>query len=199
MRLSKKGEYALRTLINLGIAAEVRRSLVQVTELAETEQLPIKFLEQVMQALKEGGLVESERGKFGGYRLAKPAKDIPIGQVVRLIDGPLAPIGCVSQSAYEKCTCPDEVHCGLRMLMLDVRNAIAGILDRYTLADVVGVTLRKLHRDNLPLPFSRAATAGAAAARGAGRIAGKLGRRSNLPRLDETEGVLHQLLGEYTI
>jgi hypothetical protein len=64
--------------------------------------------------------------------LAREAAQIPMGQVVRLIDGPLAPIGCVSQTAYERCSCPDEVHCGLRMLMLDVRNAIAGILDRYS-------------------------------------------------------------------
>jgi Rrf2 family protein len=137
MKLSKKGEYALRSLISLGLAAEVGRSLVQVSELAEGDQLPVKFLEQILQALKEGGYVASERGKFGGYRLARPMREIVIGQVVRFIDGPLAPIGCVSQTAYEKCTCPDEDHCGLRMLMLDVRNAIAGILDRYTLADVV--------------------------------------------------------------
>ena len=78
MKLSKKGEYALRSLINLGIAAEVGRSLVQVTELADNEQLPVKFLEQIMQALKEAGLVVSARGKFGGYRLAKPAKRITI-------------------------------------------------------------------------------------------------------------------------
>src|SRR5689334_13659471 len=91
MKLSKKGEYALRSLINLGIAAEVGRSLVQVSELADSEQLPIKFLEQIMQALKEAGMVESVRGKFGGYRLAQPARKIPIGKVVRLIDGPLAP------------------------------------------------------------------------------------------------------------
>src|ERR1700679_4380572 len=83
-----------------------------------------------------------------------PAREITGGSVVRLIDGPLAPIRCVSQSAYEKCTCPDEVHCGLRMLMLDVRNAIADILDRYTLADVVEVTLRKMRRDSVLLPFS---------------------------------------------
>src|SRR4051812_14614530 len=125
MKLSKKGEYALRSLINLGIAAEVGRTLVQVSELADNEQLPIKFLEQILQTLKEAGLVTSARGKFGGYRLGKPMKLITIGQVVRLIDGPLAPIGCVSQTAYSKCTCPDEAHCGLRMLMLDVRNAIA--------------------------------------------------------------------------
>jgi DNA-binding IscR family transcriptional regulator len=77
-----------------------------------------------------------------------------MGQVVRLIDGPLAPIGCVSQTKYEKCSCPDENHCGLRMLMLDVRNAIAEILDRYTLSQVVDVTIRALRRDGLPIPFA---------------------------------------------
>ena len=200
MKLSKKGEYALRSLINLGIAVEVKRSLVQVSELADNEQLPVKFLEQIMQALKEAGFVSSVRGKFGGYRLAKPARQITIGEVVRRIDGPLSPIGCVSQSAYEKCTCPDEAHCGLRMLMLDVRNAISGILDRYTLADVVEVTLRKLRRHDLPLPFSAEADAAAVApARLPARHARKLANSAGKARLDESEGVLHQLLGEYSI
>jgi Rrf2 family protein len=198
MKLSRKGEYALRSLINLGIAAEVGRDLVQVSELAEYEQLPIKFLEQIMQALKAGGIVTSVRGKFGGYRLAKASREITIGSVVRLIDGPLAPIGCVSQTAYEKCTCPDEAHCGLRMLMLDVRNAIAGILDRYTLADVVEVTVRRLRRDQLPLPFTPEADA-EAAPRVSARYARLVGRGAKGPRLDEAEGVLHQLLGDYTI
>lgn len=195
MKLSRRGEYALRSLINLGIAAEVGRRLVQVSELAENEQLPVKFLEQIMQTLKDAGLIESVRGKFGGYRLARPARDITIGSVVRLIDGPLAPIGCVSQTAYEKCTCPDEAHCGLRMLMLDVRNAIAGILDRYSLADVVEVTLRKLRRDNLPLPFTPATDTVPRRSRAARRSASRAGR----PNLSDTEGVLHQLLGDYSI
>lgn len=200
MKLSKRGEYALRSLISLGIAAEVGRPLVQVSELADSEQLPVKFLEQIMAALKEAGMVVSARGKFGGYRLAKPPREIGIGQVIRLIDGPLAPIGCVSQSAYEPCTCPDETHCGLRMLMLDVRNAIAGILDRYTLADVVEVTLRKLRRDQVPLPFSAEAdVASAANPRVSARLARKLPRRPAPARLTETDGVLHQLLGDYTI
>ncbi len=199
MKLSKKGEYALRSLINLGIAAEVGRSLVQVAELADNEQLPVKFLEQIMQALKEAGYVTSARGKFGGYRLAKPAKKITIGEVVRVLDGPLAPIGCVSQTAYEKCTCPDEAHCGLRMLMLDVRNAIAGILDRYTLADVVEITLRKLRRDNVPLPFTTEAENSPGPLRIPARHARRLARQGTRARLDETEGVLHQLLGDYTI
>ena len=92
MKLSKRGEYALRSLINLGIAAKVGRSLVRVTELAKAEDLPVKFLEQVMQQLREAGFVESERGKHGGYRLAKPASQIHIGAIVRLVDGTLAPI-----------------------------------------------------------------------------------------------------------
>lgn len=199
MKLTKKGEYALRSLINLGIAAEVGRKLVQVSELADSEQLPVKFLEQVMQALKEAGFVESVRGKFGGYRLAQPARKITIGAVVRLIDGPLAPIGCVSQTAYEKCTCPDETHCGLRMLMLDVRNAIAGILDRYTLADVVEVTLRKLRRDNVPLPFAPETDDATIPHRVPARLARKLAQRATPTRLTEADGVLHQLLGDYTI
>jgi DNA-binding IscR family transcriptional regulator len=86
--------------------------------------------------------------------LSRPPENICIGQVIRLIDGPLAPIACVSQTAYERCSCPDEEHCGLRMLMIDVRNAIANILDRYTLADVVEITLRKLRKNRMPLLFS---------------------------------------------
>jgi Rrf2 family protein len=202
MKLSKKGEYALRSLINLGIAAELKRNLVQASELAESEQLPVKFLEQILQALKEAGIVVSQRGKFGGYRLAKPAKRIFIGEVVRLIDGPLAPIGCVSQTAYAPCTCPDEVHCGLRMLMIDVRNAIADILDRYTLADVVEITLRKMRRDNISLPFSAQAGATAAVrvpARQARQQLARRGRAATGDRTSPAEGVLHHILGEYSI
>ena len=201
MKLSKKGEYALRSLIDLGIAAEVGRELVQVTELSDKELIPAKFLEQIMQELKTAGFVISQRGKFGGYRLSRPASEITIGAVVRFIDGPLAPIGCVSQTAYEKCTCPDEEHCGLRMLMLDVRNAIAGILDRYSLADVVEVTLRKLRRNTLPLPFSVPRTP----IRGVPVKSSHASRRSSsrsaasARRLAPVEGLLSQLIPDYTI
>lgn len=153
MKLTKKGEYALRTLIQLGIAARMGRDVVSVSELAEHENLPYKFIENILQELRKDGYVESKRGKEGGCRLAKPMKDITIGEVVRLIDGRLAPIGCASETDYEKCTCPDEVHCGLRMLMIDVRNAIAQILDRYTLEDIVSVTIGKMQRDGIDLPF----------------------------------------------
>src|SRR4029077_15447733 len=149
MKLSKRGEYALRALIDLGIAKELGRPILQVSELAEKERLPVKFLEQIFAQLKLHGYVKSTRGKLGGSSLAKPMTRIKFGTVIRLIEGPLAPIQCVSKTAYVRCSCPDEVHCGLRMLMLDVRNAIARILDRYTLADIVEITLRKLRRDKV--------------------------------------------------
>ena len=153
MKLSKRGEYALRALIDLGIAQELGRPILQVSELAAKEKLPVKFLEQIFAQLKLGEFVKSTRGKLGGYSLAKPMTRIKFGSVIRFIEGPLAPIQCVSQTAYVRCSCPDEVHCGLRMLMLDVHNAIAKILDRYTLADIVEITLRKLRRDKVASPF----------------------------------------------
>jgi Rrf2 family protein len=153
MKLSKRGEYALRALIDLGIASELGWPMLQVSELATKEKLPIKFLEQIFTQLKTAGYVASRRGKFGGYSLARPMNQIKFGAVIRLIDGPLAPIRCVSQTSYARCSCPDEIHCGLRMLMFDVRNAISTILDRYTLAEIVEITLRKYRRDKVTPPF----------------------------------------------
>jgi Rrf2 family protein len=153
MKISKRGEYALRALIDLGIALELGWPMLQITELATKEKLPIKFLEQIFAQLKTAGYVKSRRGKFGGYSLARPMKRIKFGAVIRLIDGPLAPIRCVSQTSYVRCSCPDEVHCGLRMLMFDVRNAISTVLDRFTLADIVEITLRKYRRDKVAPPF----------------------------------------------
>ncbi len=153
MKISKRGEYALRALIDLGIARELGRPLVQIGELAEKENLPIKFLEQILTQLREACFIESKRGKRGGYFLLMPAARIKVGQVIRLIDGPLAPIACVSHTAYERCSCPDEEHCGLRMLMHDVRNAITQILDRFTLEDTVAMTLRKIRRNKPEIPF----------------------------------------------
>ena len=153
MKISKRGEYALRALIDIGIASELGHELVQIRELAEQEKLPVKFLEQILMQLKGAGYIASKRGKRGGYFINMPLNKIKFGSVIRLIDGPLAPIACVSQTAYERCTCPDEAHCGLRMIMLDVRNALANILDKYTLQDSVNVTLHKMKKDKVPLPF----------------------------------------------
>jgi len=138
MRLSKRGEYGLRAMI---ILADVQKNslsgMIQIKEISAREEIPAKFLEQILLALKNAGLVHSKMGIGGGYYLARAPKEITLGQIVRTLDGPLAPIKCVSQTAYEPCGCPDEETCGLRMVMGDVRNAISNILDNTTLAAVM--------------------------------------------------------------
>lgn len=138
MRLSKRGEYGLRAMISLAEAQKNSPTgMIQIREISAREKIPAKFLEQILLALKNAGLVHSKMGVGGGYYLARTPKEITLGQIVRTLDGPLAPIKCVSQMAYEPCGCPDEETCGLRMVMGDVRNAIANILDNTTLAAVL--------------------------------------------------------------
>lgn len=158
MKISKRAEYGLRAIINLGIAHEVGMDRVSAGNLAQADNLPLKFLEQILIQLRESGYVETQRGKGGGYFISKPMNTIKMGELVRLLDGPLAPIACASQTAYERCSCPDETHCGLRMIMVDVRNAIAAILDRYTLANLVEITLRKMRREGADHYFLRSDT-----------------------------------------
>jgi Rrf2 family protein len=138
MRLSKRGEYGLRAMIMLAEPAEKSDALrmVQIKEISQREQISAKFLEQILLTLKNAGLLHSKMGIGGGYYLARTPKDITLGQIFRVLDGPVAPIKCVSQMAYEPCGCPDEETCGLRLAMSDVRNAIADILDNTSLADV---------------------------------------------------------------
>ena len=135
MKLTKRGEYGLKALIDLA-AQDDPQAATQIKDIAQRQQIPVKFLEQILLTLKNAGILRSRAGVGGGYYLAKEPGEITLGQVVRVLDGPLAPIPCVSQMAYERCVCEDEATCGLRLTMLDVRNAIADILDRTTLADV---------------------------------------------------------------
>lgn len=152
MKLSKRGEYALRAMLDLTMAQALDRPLVPLTALAEAQRIPATFLEQILIELRQAGYLTSTRGKYGGYSLSKPADKILIGDLVRHIDGPLAPICCASVTAYQRCSCPDEEHCGLRLLMLDVRNAISNILDRFSLKNLADVTLQRLQRDGLLPP-----------------------------------------------
>ena len=136
MRLSKKSEYGLRALLELTLAHE--KATLQRHEIAARQHIPIEFLEQILLTLKRAGLISSKRGIRGGYVLIKPPSDITLGQVIRLLDGPLAPISCVSKTAYQKCSeCPyaEKARCPVQSIMGTVRDAIAGILDHYTLAD----------------------------------------------------------------
>ena len=138
MRLSKRGEYGLRAMIRLAEPAKQGNSplMMQIKEISQCEQISPKFLEQILLTLKNAGLLHSKMGVGGGYYLARSASEITLGQIFRVLDGPVAPIRCVSQMAYESCGCPDEQTCGLRLVMSDVRNAIADILDNTSLADV---------------------------------------------------------------
>lgn len=138
MRLSKRGEYGLRAMIALAENFQLNQKipLMQIREISEREKIPSKFLETILLTLKNSGLLQSKMGIGGGYYLARLPQEITLGQIFRVLDGPVAPIRCVSQMAYEPCGCPDEETCGLRLVMGDVRNAIADILDNTTLADV---------------------------------------------------------------
>jgi len=138
MRLSKRGEYGLRAMISLAESASkgISPVMMQIREISEREQISSKFLEQILLTLKNAGFLHSKMGIGGGYYLARPADQITLGQIFRVLDGPVAPIRCVSQMAYEPCGCPDEETCGLRLVMGDVRNAIPDILDNTSLADV---------------------------------------------------------------
>jgi Rrf2 family protein len=112
-------------------------SLIQISTVAQRTNIPEKFLEQILLALRNGGILKSKRGVEGGYSLAKASEQITLGEVIRLLDGPLAPIPCVSVTAYEECSCPDQESCGLHIAMKQVRDAIANILDNYRLSHVI--------------------------------------------------------------
>ncbi len=144
--LSMKAKYALRALMTLS----THGGKMQSKKIAKEADAPVKFLEAILLDLKKQGLVESKRGIFGGYFLSKPAEDILIGNVIRQIDGMLAPIRCASISSYEKCQdCADENSCTIRHLMIEVRNAISSVLDHKTLADLTIMRQQNPHPTDL--------------------------------------------------
>ena len=134
--LSRKAKYGLKALIHL--AQRAGEGPVLIEELAEAERIPRKFLEQILLELKKKGLLVSRKGRGGGYQLGKGPDAIFMGEIIRVLDGPLAPVPCVSVTAYGKCDeCLDERTCGIRLVMQEVRDGIAGILDTTSLADVL--------------------------------------------------------------
>jgi Rrf2 family protein len=135
MKLSKRGEYGLRALQYL--ATQYGNDPVSNRELAERNNIPSRFLEQILNTLKHGHIVHSHKGPRGGYSLARPPDQITLAEIVRLLDGPLAPIACASETAFEPCGCPDMESCGLRRVMKGVRDVVAGMMERTTLADMV--------------------------------------------------------------
>ncbi len=133
--LTNKGKYGLKAMVHL--AGLQPGALAQVQDMADSNAIPKKFLDQILSELRNSGMVFSKKGKGGGYALARPASEISVGQIVRVLDGPLAPIQCASVTAYRACDdCSDEKACAVRLMMVQARNAIAAVLDSQSLADM---------------------------------------------------------------
>lgn len=149
MKLSKKSDYALRAMIYLSM--NYQRGTVQIKEISKKERIPQKFLENILLTLRKGGILNSKMGLKGGYELARSPDLITLGEVIRALDGALAPVDCVSQLSYKPCA--EEVNCVIRSVMMDVRNAIADVLDTMTFADMC-----KRAKDSLEKTDSNALT-----------------------------------------
>jgi len=143
MKLSLRGEYALRALLVLGL--EYERPVVRIQAISQDQNIPKRFLEQILNDLKSAGVVQSKRGVSGGYRLARRPEEITLASVVRHIEGALAPVSCVSERFYEKCSCPDEARCAVRSVMKDVREVLVTVMERLTVADMCERS-RKFHQ-----------------------------------------------------
>lgn len=132
--LTNRGKYATRAMLHLALQYNAGPVLIQ--DIAEEQKIPIKFLEQILLALKTAGFVTSRKGRGGGYYCARPPSEITLGAVVRAIDGPIAPVSCVSVTQYAPCGCPDPAICGLRSVWKEAREALSSVLDGTTFADI---------------------------------------------------------------
>jgi Rrf2 family protein len=133
--LTKKGKYGLKAMVHL--AGRIPGETTLVTEIAEANDIPKKFLDTILGELRNAGFVNSKKGKGGGYTLAKPAHEIRVGHIIRVLDGPLAPLQCASKASYRRCDdCNDENTCSVRLIMLETREAMATVLDNRTLAEM---------------------------------------------------------------
>jgi Rrf2 family protein len=134
--ISKRTQYGLKAM--LALARRYREGPVLIATLSREEGIPLKFLEAILLKLKGQGLLESKKGKGGGYRLSRPPSTITFGSVIRMMEGPLAPLPCASETAFQPCAdCNDVETCGTRIIMRQVRDAMASVLDSTTLSDLV--------------------------------------------------------------
>jgi Rrf2 family protein len=136
MMLSKKSTYGLKALMNL--TRNLERGQVLISELAGEENIPKKFLEAILLALKNGGILSSRIGKGGGYSLSVSPRTLTVGRIVRILEGDLAPVSCLSGETPARCEeCDDMASCGIRLVMADVQSAMNSVLDTVTLAEMV--------------------------------------------------------------
>ncbi|MGP0092096.1 MAG: RrF2 family transcriptional regulator [Xanthobacteraceae bacterium] len=137
--LTAKGKYGLKALVHL--ASLSPGETTQAVDIADSNNIPKKFLDAILGDLRNAGIVYSKKGPGGGYMLARAARDIKVGYVIRTLDGPLAPIACASRTAYQRCKdCRDVKTCAIRLTMTKVRDAMAEILDRLTIADMLAMS-----------------------------------------------------------
>jgi Rrf2 family protein len=132
--LSKKSQYAFKALMYL--AQNTEKGPVLIAEIARKKKIPLKFLENILLELKKAGVLESKKGKGGGYYFAVPPAQVPMAKVIRLLDGPIALLPCVSLNFYERCKNCDEKSCGLHDMMVNVRDATLKVLEKRTVADI---------------------------------------------------------------
>jgi Rrf2 family protein len=144
--LSQKAKYAIKALLVLAKAQD-EQQLAQARDISSAENIPKKFLDLIFFELRRHGLIQSTRGREGGYALAKPAGDISIAAIVRAVDGPLAPLPCASVKFYRRCSdCDDEKTCEVRHLMREVRDAASAILDKTSLAEAAAFNAPKRNK-----------------------------------------------------
>jgi Rrf2 family protein len=134
--ITMKAKYALKALCRLSVAPKGQPVLI--ADIAEQEGIPRKFLELILAELKQHGILSSRKGRGGGYLLARRPEDVTVAAVLRALDGPIAPVPCLSRTAYQRCAeCPNEASCGVRLVLREAHAASVEVLERTTIADMV--------------------------------------------------------------
>jgi Rrf2 family protein len=147
--ISRRTQYGLKAVLHL--AAHYGEGPILIATISEHETIPIKFLELILLNLKSVGLLTSKKGKGGGYELTRPPSTVTVGSLIRMMEGPLAPLSCASETAFTPCEeCPDVEGCGVRIIMRRVRDAMADVLDKTTLADLLH-DMQKIRRSQKPI------------------------------------------------
>ena len=147
MKISNKGEYALKALIELALDNDRGVTGTLINDVARRKSIPHKYLEQILLSLKNAGILEAKRGVGGGYSLSRSPENISLGEIIRVVEGPLGPVNCVSVGAHT--TCPDEASRGLYSVMIEVRDAVSSVLDNTSLEDVAKRTIDLIDRQNM--------------------------------------------------
>ncbi|MGE0266999.1 MAG: Rrf2 family transcriptional regulator [Candidatus Omnitrophota bacterium] len=146
--ISKKTKYGLQAMIYL--SEHYLNGPALIADISKSKGIPKKFLEAILLELRKTGVLTSKIGKGGGYRLSKSPREITLGEIIRVLEGPLAPVGCVSQTAYQRCAeCVDEKSCGIRFVMKEVRDALADILDNKSFADLMSEVVQAQQKNTM--------------------------------------------------